>query len=203
MFAAGVGQYNVNTAQARAINTQTTMQFNEYLWESQQLRNQRYYREQSAKRKRINESADAVYKRLKDNPETANIYSGDALNIALDQVTSPKVYVEGMKQAQVAIPSALIRQIPFNNASEALTIKPRGPDQSRQLAGGDHPESGLREGADRAFRLAAAEARKEDDEGELEPATLKKLQGAVAALRAKVEATYPRAAPSTTRSIRT
>jgi hypothetical protein len=191
MFAAGVGQYNVNTAQAAAINSQTVMQFNEYLWESQQIRNQRYYQQQQARRNRINESADVIFKRLKDNPSNADILSGDALNVALDQVTSPKVYVEAMKEAQVAIPSSLIKQIPFNAASEAVTMS------LEELTNRDNwPAEIIQNPAFEqeraALRAAAQEARKEDDEGELKRETLKKLQEAVLALRNKIEATYER-----------
>jgi hypothetical protein len=189
VFAAGVGQYNVNTAQAAAINAQTVMQFNEYLWESQQIRNQRYYEQQQARRTRNIQSRETIMKRLIENPTTDDIISGDALNVALDQVTSPKVYVDAMKEAQVAIPSSLIKQIPFNAASEAITIslaeltdRENWPAEIIQNPAFEEERANL--------RAAAEEARKEDDEGELKPETLRKLRDAVAALRAKVEATY-------------
>jgi hypothetical protein len=191
MFASGVGQYNVQTAQARSINTQTAMMFNEYLWESQQIRNQRYYQQQQAKRNRINMSAEQTYARLRDNPDRDDINSGDALNVALDQITSPKVYLTAMKEAQAKIPSTLIRQVPFNKASEAVTVsigeltdRNSWPPELRDNPAFEKELSDL--------RAAADEARKEDDADDLKPETIKRVQAAVAALRAKAEATYPR-----------
>lgn len=191
MFAAGVGQYNVQTAQAIAINRQSTMLFNEYLWQSQQIRNQRYYRQQVQKRARINASAEQTLARLRDNPGQDDIFSGDALNLALDQITSPKAYLEAMKEAQVKIPSAMIRLIPFNKSSEAVTIT------IDELTNPENWPEELRSNpafaAERdALHTAAAEARKEDDAGDLTPDAIKKVRDAVAALRSRVEATYPR-----------
>ena len=122
VLAQGVGIYNQETAQARAINTDTTMRFNEYLWESQQIRNQMYYKQLAARRKRTIESGETIYKRLRDNPETADVESGDALNVAFDQITAPNVYANAMREAQVEVPSAVILQIPFTKASEGLTM---------------------------------------------------------------------------------
>lgn len=198
MFAAGVGQYNVNTAQAAAINSQTIMQFNEYLWESQQVRNQRYYRQQQQKRKQINMSNDQIYARLRDNPDTADINSGDALNVALSEITRPKVYIESLREAQSPIPSAMIREIPFNVASEAVTMS-LDELTDRDAWPAELTENPAFERERAALRAAAQELRKEDDEGDVKPETLKRLRDAIAALRTKVEAAYPRNTPQRTK----
>ena len=51
VFAAGAGQYNLDTAAANQINANTWMGLNEYLWESEQIRQQKYYQEVAARKK--------------------------------------------------------------------------------------------------------------------------------------------------------
>src|SRR5207253_2378595 len=51
IFAQGLGAYNLESAQARAIDSDTLGRWNEYLFESQQLRNKNYYLQLAAKKK--------------------------------------------------------------------------------------------------------------------------------------------------------
>src|SRR3954452_7679233 len=68
-YAAGAGAYNVQTAQARSMNSQTAMQWNDYMYAV----NKRNAASEMARMKRrqqnVNETADATYKRLHDNPD--------------------------------------------------------------------------------------------------------------------------------------
>ena len=121
-FAAGAGAYNEMTARAASINTDTGMRLNEYIWESQQLRNQRYYQQLAARRERVNETAATTFDRLRNNPETRDVRTGDALNVVLDELTDPKVYIQSLKGAQQAVDSRLVKNIPFQKASAAVTI---------------------------------------------------------------------------------
>src|SRR5437016_1727735 len=82
-FAAGAGQYNVQTAQARSINTQTAMQFNDYMYAVNKQNAATNLTRRRDQQKNVNESADASYKRLHDNPDPHDIHTGDALNIVL------------------------------------------------------------------------------------------------------------------------
>ena len=59
-LAAGAGVYNVQTAQARAINTQTAMQWNEYAWACQDEHNRRNAARMANQRKLVNETADTT-----------------------------------------------------------------------------------------------------------------------------------------------
>ncbi len=122
VFAAGAGTYNVNTAQARSINAQTAMQWNEYIYQST-LEAGKINREKQAQRRAlINETADTTFKRLRDNPTEADIMDGNALNVALDEITNPKVYARALKGAKLPVPGTMIREIPFNYAAAALTL---------------------------------------------------------------------------------
>ncbi|HWE40246.1 MAG TPA: hypothetical protein VG406_27085, partial [Isosphaeraceae bacterium] len=122
VFAAGAGTYNVNTAQARSINANTAMQWNEYIYQST-LEAGKINREKQAQRRNlINETADTTYKRLRNNPTEADIMDGNALNVALDEITNPKVYAQALKGAKLPLPGTVIREIPFNYAAAALTV---------------------------------------------------------------------------------
>lgn len=191
MFAMGVGQYNEQTAIARSVNADTAMRMNEYLYESQQVRNQRYYANLAAQRQRINESAETVFNRLRNEPEARDVTRGDALNVALDELTSPKYLSESMREARAVIPSSMVKQIPFNAASQMLTIS-----MSELLNKDNYPDLLTQNPAfeaERARLRAVGDQLRSLKEGhELTDAQIKEAQDAVAAFRAKVEATYPR-----------
>jgi hypothetical protein len=122
VFAAGAGSYNVQTAQARSINANTAMQWNQYIYEST-LEAGRINREKQAQRRNlINETADTTFKRLRDNPTEADIMNGNAMNVALDEITNPRVYARALRGAKLPLPGTVIREIPFNYASAALTV---------------------------------------------------------------------------------
>jgi hypothetical protein len=191
MFAMGVGQYNVDTAAARSVNADTAMRMNEYIYEAQQVRNQRYFANLAAQRQRINESAQTVFTRLRDQPEARDISRGDALNVAMDELTSPRYFAESYREARSLVPSALIKQIPFNAASQALTIsldelmdKANYPDLLTQNPAFEAERTRL--------RAVGTKLRSLEEGQELTDAQVKEVQDAVAAFRAKVEATYPR-----------
>jgi hypothetical protein len=120
-YAAGAGAYNQQTAVANSINANTAMQWNEYLYESQQATNHRYHAQMAKDRNEVNKTAEAVYKRLHDNPTENDIMRGDALNVALDELTAPKVYMSALKGAKKPFAGAKIREIPFQYAAQALT----------------------------------------------------------------------------------
>lgn len=121
VFATGAGIYNEKTAVARSINANTAMQWNEYIWQSQQATNRRYHEKMARDRAEVNLTADSLQKRLRDNPTESDIMKGDALNVALDEVSNPKVYTKALQGAKAKFSGAVIREIPFQYASAALT----------------------------------------------------------------------------------
>lgn len=188
LFAAGLGQYNLNTAQAQAIEADTVMRFNEYLWESQRLRNQRHFERLARQRAQINENARAVYDRLSNNPERRDVHRGDALNVLVDQLTAPTVYSRSVSAAGTPLTSALVRDIPFRYAPHAITIS------LDELA--HHLPAALQDPrfqADLAAIDEAAErARAESEESEeVSPETIQAVRTAILALRTKVRDTLP------------
>ena len=167
VFAAGAGYYNEQTAKAAAINADTAMKWNEYMYRSQQEANRRYYTRLAERQDQNVKTQEEVYARLRDNPTKYDIYRGDALNVALDELSSPQVYIRELKGASEKFPGEMIREIPFNYASAAVTVvrppdhdqgpDPRGPDTTavRGRPGQDprdrrhDPSAGRRGGQDR------------------------------------------------------
>ena len=75
-LAAAAGAYNEQTAQARSVNAQTAMQVNNYMYAAIRQNAKNELIRMNKRRGRINEAADATYKRLHDNPDAFDIHSG-------------------------------------------------------------------------------------------------------------------------------
>jgi len=85
-LAVGAGQYNQQTAVARSINANTAMQWNQYMYLSQQEANRREYLRMARRQRRDSTSGDLVHKRLLENPTAEDSADGDALNVNADSV---------------------------------------------------------------------------------------------------------------------
>jgi hypothetical protein len=185
-FAAGAGQYNVETAQARSINAQTAMGVNEYMWESQQRNDQAYYARLSKRRKDINAAADGIRDRILNNPEERDIANGDTLNALLGVITNPKVYAKTLQMATQPMPGRAVRRIPFNYAAGGLTYSlSELLDRSNVPAIFDNPAFAAQR---KAMRPIAAELKKEaDEEGNVKPETIKKFRAGLDKARTTLE----------------
>jgi hypothetical protein len=188
IFAAGAGQYNLLSAKADAINTDTMMRFNEYLWQSQQLANQRYFRRQAERRQLINERTATTYARLRDNPDRADVHRGDALNVMLDELNSPGVYIRTIKAAQAPLASSLIKDVPFRYAPQAITISL--DDLAHRVP------AVIKDPAFDKERLAleaiTAKARSESEtDDQISSETSKSVQAAIKALHEKIKLDVP------------
>src|SRR5437763_16198446 len=91
-FAAGAGSYNLQTAQARSINSQTAMQMNDYMYAINQRNAQNHYKRLADQEKLSRQASDTVYHRIHDNPAPRDVHSGDALNAVRDDLSNPMVY---------------------------------------------------------------------------------------------------------------
>jgi hypothetical protein len=123
VLAAGAGQYNQQTAIANSINANTVMRVNQYMFVAQQEANQRQYARTNRRIGRANTAAADTAKRLRTSPDQGDIDRGDALNVLLDDLTSPELlHSSSLRLAGSELKAAMVRDIPFRNASEAVTI---------------------------------------------------------------------------------
>jgi hypothetical protein len=155
----------------------------------QQEANQREYMRRARMLKRDAKAGEAIYTKVRDNPDDHDIRNGDALNAILDQLTNPKVHSTALRLIRTPVSSKALREIPFENASEAVTLS------LDDLTGeGDWPvalKSPVFAPDRKAYADAVDKAVKEDEEGTLSPQTLAEVTRAGNALRAKLEANKP------------
>jgi hypothetical protein len=190
MFDAELGAGREETAIANAINERTILNWNEYLYQSQQQANRRAWLRRQRRMQRDAQSGDAIYDRLKNHPTRDDIHDGAALNVILDYLTDPRVQSSALRLATTPLESRVVKSIPFQNASEAVAIS-----LSQLSAQGELPVAlqGEKYGPERLeYQQAVDHALKEEDEHEqISPATLQRIDNAVARLHAKLRANPP------------
>ncbi|HEY2155555.1 MAG TPA: hypothetical protein VGH33_07990, partial [Isosphaeraceae bacterium] len=193
-FAAGAGVYNLETAQANAINANTLASINQYMYLSS-LEAGRIERMRYAKRKALtdqNQQAIAqIAEQIRTNPTQADIDDGAALNALLDQLSHPSI-LDGssLRMANAKIDAALIRKIPFRDNTDAVTI---ALDQLTDEKAWPLVLRGPEFEAERkAYIKAVDDALAQDKEGDLTADTIARVRGAVAALAKLVNEVIPR-----------
>jgi hypothetical protein len=193
ILAAGEGAYNQQTAIAESINTDTVIRWNQYMYLSQMESNRKYHERLARRAAGTNKAREDIAKRLRDNPEPRDIYNGDALNSAYDEINDPRVYTKSLAGAKAKVGGEAIRDIPFQYASAAISTS------IHQITQGGPPEVLKRPefAAERdPIKALGAEIRKQIDEGENpNPELIDKAIAAVHALETKVDKTLPRNTP--------
>jgi len=190
MLAEGMGFYERQTAEARSIDTDTVMRWNNFIYESQMNSNRLREQRQVNARERNTRLTDERQKRLRDNPEPGDIHRGDALNAALDEIDDPRVYAKALQGAKVKIGGENIRQIPFRYATAAITFS------IHQLTKGPLPASLQTPDfeADReAFKALDQQITEQIADGkDPDPATVQKMIAVIYAAEEKAARIYPR-----------
>jgi hypothetical protein len=186
-YAMGAGMYNLDTAQARNINAQTAMQWNDYVaqvtHESNRIHAMRVHNEFQQNQKLY----DAYQQRLRENPGKVEVEDGSALNVALDDLSNPKLGSSALRAAKAPVSASLIAEVPFQNAAERVTLM---LDDLRGAVKWPDVFEGERFAEDKkTFDEVVARARKEAHESnEISPKTLRDANTFVNNLRAKVDA---------------
>jgi hypothetical protein len=185
----GAGQYNVQTAQANAINADTIARWNQYMYESQLTANRAERARLARRGARDSAAGAATEKRLREEPTEADILSGDALNAALDQISDPRVSSSSLRLATAKVPGTVVRDIPFVNASEAVSISldqltaEKGWPFALRAANFDEERKAYTDAVDKALE--------EDQKGEISPQTIQQMRSALSRLKTKFEAARP------------
>ena len=122
VYAAGAGAYNEQTAQARSMNANTAMQWNNYMYGINQRNSANEVARLNRRQQKVNETADATYQRLHDNPNAYDIHNGDALNVVLTELANPKVYTQFVQKSTQTIDSGLVKNINFQFAPQMILI---------------------------------------------------------------------------------
>jgi hypothetical protein len=140
-WAAGRGQRNLMNSEARATNVNTNMQLNEYMYESLQQMNKAQMAAQKQENQDYTDALNQTQDRLRNHPTPEDVYKGDALNIALGELSDPRYYAHVAAEAsQMKIPGGVIKILPFNSASAAVTFGLKQITHAKPAA--DSPLSG-------------------------------------------------------------
>ncbi len=194
MYAMGMGRYNVETAQARSITSQTAMQWNQYMYASQKEA-ERIWAERTAQEEAKSKgNYKAIQNRIRNSPNEFDIEKGNALNAALTELKDPKIFPKAVYYgSKHKVGGEDIRDIPFQYASAAISTS------VHQLTQGGPPSFLKTEAfaADRSsLKAIAADLKTEGEElGTHKPETIKKAKDQIMATKAKIEATFPKGSP--------
>ena len=193
-YAEGAGVYNYDTAVADSIDADTVIRLNQYLYNSQLEARVRYNRHHATKLNLDRDKYKARLSRIRNDPSQADIDSGEALNMIVDQMSDPKIMNDSsmLRQANAKIGAAAIREIPFRDETDAITIS---LDELTDPKSWPLPLRAETFRPEReAYQKAVDDALAEDKEGgSLKPETIAKVRDAVARLYQKVDATIPKA----------
>jgi hypothetical protein len=183
----GLGVLNKKTAMAESINVDTMMRWNEYMYEAHLESTRRTVARRRGNSERIRTARREILKALLENPSARDVENGNALNAALTQLTDPKISSSVMRLAMSPIEASVIREIPFRNASEAVTIV---LSQVKAVTKWPAVLGDVRFAADRQeFEEIVDKAEREDEEGDISADTLKGAHELVRGLRDKLAAT--------------
>jgi hypothetical protein len=161
------------------------MRWNNYVNSAQQGMTQRYAARLRARQAMLVRDQDAIQDRLRNHPNQLDITDGDALNVLLEVLLNPATADRSLRMIRTPLRPEVIRDIPFEYASEAMTVC------LDRITMDDQWPLALRAEAFRpnreALRKAVAAALEEDKAGNLEPETIEKVQSAIDELRVKFE----------------
>jgi hypothetical protein len=190
-WAQGLGYYNMGTgmgnlynAQANSINTDTFIRWNEYWYAAHLEATRRYVAKRDADASKTKAAYNEYIKTLQDHPTARDVENGDALNAALDQLADPSVSSSSLKIATAPIDAKIIADIPFRNATEAVTIVLSQVREAKKWPAALSGDRFIDE--KRLFDEVVEKVRKEDEEGDISSDTLKKAHALVTSLQGKL-----------------
>jgi hypothetical protein len=120
--AIGRGIYNERTAVANAINANTFITLNEYMWNVAKNENREAAAHRAAVLAKNAESYKKLRERIHDHPESLDLENGDALNAKLQELLAPTVSDSASRSAKVPLDADVIRRIPFKLAEKGDTF---------------------------------------------------------------------------------
>jgi hypothetical protein len=184
-FAMGAGMYNLNTAQANNIDAQTAIKWNDYVaqiaHESARINAART----DARLARTRAAYDARQQELRENPSRRDIENGNALNVAVEDLSDPRLGSSVLRAAKTPVASRLIATVPFVYASERITLM---LDDLRATVKWPEVFDDPRFADDKkTFDDLVARLRGEANEGNISSGLIRQARDFMQALRGKVE----------------
>ncbi len=125
-FAAwGEGVYNLYTAQANSINTDTYIRWNEYVQDCYKLMSKEYNERNRAIMAKTTDALKKRRDRYRNDPHELDLMTGNALYVLLEELRSPKISESSFRSVSVPLQVDLIRKIPFklNERNEKFSME--------------------------------------------------------------------------------
>ena len=118
--AAGLGSYNRNTAIAESINVDTAIRLDTYVSSVLRAGRENWAKLDKLAQEKSKANYEKIRSRIQDHPEALDVFTGNALNAALEQLNDPKIQESSFRSVPVTIPREMIRQIPFKLDEKGL-----------------------------------------------------------------------------------
>ncbi|HEV3163552.1 MAG TPA: hypothetical protein VGZ22_05890 [Isosphaeraceae bacterium] len=171
-YARGLGSYELKDAKAQAINADTIVKWNKAIRQQQ-----RRWRAEQQKA----QAQDAAVRDARVREDQIN--DGTTLNQLVERILEFNPSGIKAESAKAPLSANVIRDIPFESATEAITIC------LDQMTADDAWPTTLQDSRfapeRQALREAVRKALQEDAKGDVSPATVRRVNEAVAKLRAK------------------
>ncbi len=181
----GAGLYNYYSAMGNAINVNTMINLNEYIYQSLKNENHEKAMFRAAVAAKRRENYEKILDRVQHNPNELDVNKGDALNALREALADPKISKSEISLNSVPISAEMVRSIPFFYASKDAVISLR-----RLSLRGKWP-IGLRGKAlaneRKAYERALDTAMEQQFDGKLSKEAIAKVEAAVLALEERLE----------------
>ena len=124
-FLIGAGTFNLMSAQAGAINTDSWMRLNEYLYQSRKNQ-ERVWNEKIQARMRVRNQALAdIRRRQEEQPNEADLIGANSLNLLVEKLSDPKIHPSTLRYSRVALPGGSLQAIPFHHPTSGALFSLR------------------------------------------------------------------------------
>jgi hypothetical protein len=130
----GAGVYEYNAAWAAAIHSERIRRENAALELAFLMQCERLARRRAGARARLNNSREGIEERLRYAPTARDVDDGNALNLAVRQLTASRSYSPESPEATVPIATATIRQLPLQYAPGGVTLRLDRREAARGLS---------------------------------------------------------------------
>ncbi len=184
-----IGLYNLNSAQADAIDARTMITWNEYIYSCLEAENQLNQGSRTARRDRLRRQYRERKERIAYNPSELDLFNGDALNALLEQLSNPKIHPYVLKKSGESIPGETLQRCAFRYPSQnltvslgRLTVRDGWPLSLRGVTFKEERE---------AYRDAVEKALEQNLSDKLTPEAFRALKRAVEALKDELKKTIP------------
>ena len=186
----GLGTYNLNTARAESIEVDTAIRLDIYVSNVLRAGRENWAKLDKLAQERQKANYEKIKSRIQDNPQALDVFTGNALNAALDQLNDLKIQESSFRSAQVTIPREMLRCIPFKLDEKGIIfslqrLTARG--KAKWPVAFQQPQYAPER---RAFEKAIDRAMEEMIDGQVMTETIKAYEKVVWDLREKLQREY-------------